>query len=42
MPHTTIVRVDGRDLFWWGIRTPGAIRRLAGVTGVTDGVRHLR
>jgi len=23
-----IVRVDGRDLFWWGARTPGAVRRL--------------
>ena len=21
--------VDGRDLFWWGVRTPGARRRLA-------------
>jgi len=25
-----IVFVDGRDLFWWGIRTPGAAARLAG------------
>jgi ABC-type hemin transport system substrate-binding protein len=24
-----IVRVDGRDLFWWGIRTPAAIIRLS-------------
>jgi ABC-type Fe3+-hydroxamate transport system substrate-binding protein len=39
LPHATIVRVDGRDLFWWGIRTPGAIRRLA---DVTDGVRRHR
>ena len=23
-----VVRIDGRDLFWWGIRTPGAIVRL--------------
>jgi ABC-type Fe3+-hydroxamate transport system substrate-binding protein len=23
-----VVFVDGRDLFWWGARTPGAIRRL--------------
>ncbi len=22
------VRVDGRDLFWWGARTPEAIQRL--------------
>lgn len=26
---TPIVPVDGRDLFWWGIRTPSAIGRLA-------------
>jgi ABC-type Fe3+-hydroxamate transport system substrate-binding protein len=24
-----ILRVDGEDLFWWGIRTPAAQRRLA-------------
>jgi len=23
-----VVFVDGRDLFWWGVRTPGAIERL--------------
>lgn len=23
--------VDGRDLFWWGVRTPAALRRLAAV-----------
>jgi ABC-type hemin transport system substrate-binding protein len=23
-----IVEVDGQDLFWWGIRTPSAVRRL--------------
>jgi len=23
-----IIRVDGRDLFWWGIRTPAAMVRL--------------
>jgi len=22
------IRVDGRDLFWWGVRTPTAMRRL--------------
>ena len=22
------VRVDGRDLFWWGVRTPAAMQRL--------------
>lgn len=25
-----VVEVDGQDLFWWGIRTPAALRRLAG------------
>ena len=24
------VRVDGRDLFWWGVRTPEAMLRLHG------------
>jgi ABC-type Fe3+-hydroxamate transport system substrate-binding protein len=24
-----VVFVDGKDLFWWGVRTPGAVRRLA-------------
>jgi ABC-type Fe3+-hydroxamate transport system substrate-binding protein len=24
-----VVVVDGRDLFWWGVRTPGALVRLA-------------
>lgn len=23
-----VLRVDGRDLFWWGVRTPGALVRL--------------
>ncbi len=32
IPNAAVVRVDGRDLFWWGIRTPAAIRRLAVVT----------
>ncbi len=34
MPDASIVSVDGRDLFWWGIRTPGAIGRLADVLAV--------
>ena len=29
LPTVPIVRVDGKDLFWWGIRTPGAVGRLA-------------
>ena len=27
-PASTVVRVDGQDLFWWGTRTPAAIERL--------------
>ena len=27
-PDATVARVDGQDLFWWGIRTPGALDRL--------------
>jgi len=29
MPDAEVVIVDGQDLFWWGIRTPGAVDRLA-------------
>ena len=28
-PSSIVTRVDGQDLFWWGIRTPAAIERLA-------------
>jgi ABC-type Fe3+-hydroxamate transport system substrate-binding protein len=28
-PTARIERVDGEDLFWWGIRTPAAAQRLA-------------
>ena len=28
-----VVFVDGRDLLWWGSRTPGALQRLAAVLG---------
>ncbi|MEX2293084.1 MAG: helical backbone metal receptor [Acidimicrobiales bacterium] len=28
-----VVFVDGRDLLWWGVRTNGALTRLAGVLG---------
>lgn len=27
-PHAPVVEVDGQDLFWWGVRTPAARRRL--------------
>ena len=29
LPGTAIRRIDGQDLFWWGIRTPAALDRLA-------------
>jgi ABC-type Fe3+-hydroxamate transport system substrate-binding protein len=28
LPDADVVIVDGQDLFWWGIRTPGAAERL--------------
>jgi ABC-type Fe3+-hydroxamate transport system substrate-binding protein len=31
IPDAEVIIVDGQDLFWWGIRTPGAIERLANV-----------
>ena len=29
LPGVAVIRVDGQDLFWWGTRTPGALRRLS-------------
>ena len=29
LPGAEVRIVDGQDLFWWGIRTPGAVERLA-------------
>jgi len=29
LPAARVVLVDGRDLFWWGLRTPAAAARLA-------------
>jgi ABC-type Fe3+-hydroxamate transport system substrate-binding protein len=29
IPSAAVVLVDGRDLFWWGTRTPAALARLA-------------
>jgi ABC-type Fe3+-hydroxamate transport system substrate-binding protein len=29
VPAARVVLVDGQDLFWWGIRTPAALTRLA-------------
>jgi ABC-type Fe3+-hydroxamate transport system substrate-binding protein len=31
LPRARVVLVDGRDCFWWGIRTPAAAARLAAV-----------
>lgn len=31
LPGARVVLADGRDVFWWGIRTPEAARRLASV-----------
>lgn len=31
LPDARVTLVDGRDLFWWGIRTPAAATRLAEV-----------
>ena len=33
LPGAEVVIVDGQDLFWWGIRTPGAVERLAKTLG---------
>jgi ABC-type Fe3+-hydroxamate transport system substrate-binding protein len=30
VPDAHLVEIDGQDLFWWGVRTPGALSRLAG------------
>jgi ABC-type Fe3+-hydroxamate transport system substrate-binding protein len=32
-----VVFVDGQDLFWWGVRTPRALRDLASVIGTIEG-----
>ncbi len=29
LPSARIHRIDGQDLFWWGVRTPAAVSRLA-------------
>ncbi len=31
VPGAQVVLVDGRDLLWWGVRTPGAAQRLRAV-----------
>jgi ABC-type Fe3+-hydroxamate transport system substrate-binding protein len=31
VPGARVVIVDGRDMFWWGVRTPDALARLAEV-----------
>ena len=31
LPSSRVVLVDGRDLLWWGVRTPTALERLRAV-----------
>jgi ABC-type hemin transport system substrate-binding protein len=33
LASSRVMRVDGRDLFWWGARTPGALLRLGVIVG---------
>lgn len=33
LPSAEMHRIDGRDLFWWGVRTPPGLSRLAQVLG---------
>jgi ABC-type hemin transport system substrate-binding protein len=33
LPGCTVRFVDGRDVFWWGTRTPEAAERLRGARG---------
>jgi len=35
VPDAAVALVDGRDLFWWGIRTPAAIERLGRVPALS-------
>lgn len=37
LPDVDVRLVDGRDLYWWGIRTPGACERLHRVLVTTTG-----
>lgn len=37
-PGAAVHLIDGQDLFWWGIRTPAAMQRLAADLGVPAGV----
>ncbi len=32
VPHARVELLDGRDLFWWGLRTPDAVARLAALS----------
>lgn len=36
-PRATVERIDGQDLFWWGSRTPDALRRLSRRTPTIGG-----
>jgi len=39
LPAARILRVDGQDLFWWGVRTPAAVARLTQVLDDTAPTR---
>ena len=38
IPDAEVAIVDGQDLFWWGIRTPGAVDRLAEALAARPGM----
>jgi ABC-type Fe3+-hydroxamate transport system substrate-binding protein len=40
IPGAEVTIVDGQDLFWWGIRTPGAVERLSKAIPLM-GIDHL-
>jgi len=35
VPAARVELVDGRDLFWWGIRTPAAVERLGRIPALS-------
>lgn len=40
MPGAEVLLLDGRDLLWWGVRTPGALARLEALMAVRRGARR--
>ena len=37
VPDARVVLLDGRDLFWWGTRTPGALARIGSILAAAVG-----